>query len=1115
MNLWKSSRRWVFAKQLILGWLSIILLSACQKNTAPLFSAHSSKTTNISFSNEIHETAAFNIIEYIYMYNGGGVAAGDLNNDGWVDLYFTSNQGLNRLYVNQGNLKFQDVTNEAGVGGPGGETSWTTGVTLVDINADGWLDIYVCQLSGLKNISGKNRLYINNGGIEQWPSFKESAAEYNLDISTYSQHAAFFDYDKDGDLDMYLVNQALHSPDAHRHASLRQNRDPMTGDRLFRNEDGKFEDVSESAGIFGGSMGYGLAVSFGDINNDSWPDIYVSNDFHENDYLYYNNCNGTFRENLSGSFGHVSSFSMGSDIADFNNDGWLDLMSLDMKPPDERILKQSSGIDPYDIYRYKLAFGYHNQYARNMLQMNVGPLFGEEAVQYSEIGQFAGVDATDWSWSVFFADFNNSGKKDLFITNGIPKRPNNLDFANYTSNDFFKEKGISKLAFIDLMPAGKSTNIAYENSGSGFDDVSESWGLAYEGFSNGAVPVDLDNDGDLDIVVSNLNNEAIVFENHATERTTNNFLKVKLYGNRGNNFGIGARVVLETSSGILVQENFFNKGWISSVSSDLHFGLGEDHRISKLTVDWPDGTFQELKNPEPNTTIGLNQTDALPVADRAEIDRSEKLIKDVSNISGIDYTHRENFFIDFSTEKLMPRLLSTEGPPLAVGDLNGDGLDDFFIGGAKGQHGSIYLQQSKSKYFFLEGDTTALAKDRSCEDVGAVFADIDNDGDLDLFVVSGGSEPDEDEILQDRIYLNDGLGRLTKSESALPPAYYNGSCVVAADFTGDGHIDFFVGGRSTPHEYGFPGVSSLFVNNGNGTFSDRTSSFFQKDGQIGLVTDALWREDTKELITVGEWMPITIFSFHGNNTATVKTIPNSSGWWNAIHADDLDNDGDLDFLIGNQGLNTNLSASPAEPLDLYLGDYDGNLKFDPVIAYYKNDQQWIYPGLDQLAQQIQPVKKTFRTYEEFANSSFKQIFPEKHLEKSLHVQVQTLASVWMENRGFEGYEIQELPNEAQYSPIYGFATYDFDADGLKDVISVGNFHGNQPRMGRCDASFGTFLHNEGNGKFTVVKNRESGFSVSGESRSVKILHTGKEHKLILVARNNANTKTWITQKHEL
>lgn len=1083
------------------GLAFMTFLGGCEEEPDALFKILSSRSTNITFSNQIQETEAFNILEYINMYNGGGVGAGDINNDGWVDLYFTSNQGLDRLYLNKGGLKFEDITAQAGVGGQTGESTWTTGVTMVDINADGWLDMYVCQMSGYKQLLGRNRLYINNRDN----TFTESAAAYGLDIASYAQHAAFFDYDKDGDLDMYLLNQAVHTLESYQRVELRTTRDSLAGDRLFQNEGGKFRDVSEAAGIFGGSMGYGLAISIGDVNNDTWPDIYVSNDFHENDYLYYNNGDGTFKENIIGSMGHVSTSSMGNDIADFNNDGWMDIISLDMKPADESIFKQSSGVDPYDTYQYKLQFGYHYQYGRNMLQLNAGHLFGENEVQFSEIGQLAGIDATDWSWSVFFADLDNNGAKDLFITNGIPRRPNNLDFTNFTSDEYLKADSTSSLALISLIPEGKLGNMAFSNKGLRFEEVSDQWGLGFQGFSNGSVPVDLDNDGDLDIVINNLNAKVSIFKNQSNEKEANFFLKVKLHGNPKNPLGIGARVRLETESGLQVQEFYTTKGWLSSVVDGLHFGLGKTERVQKLSVQWADGSIQEMTDVAANGTLTLNQADATTAGEGRKQDKIVSWIENVSNHSGIAFSHRENYFIDFYIERLLPHLLSTEGPKIAVGDINGDGLDDFFIGGAKGQAGGLFLQQESKESWFVAGDQSVFENHRFSEDVGATFADVDNDKDLDLYVVSGGSEPDKSVHMQDRLYLNDGSGRFRSAPEALPEIRYNGSCVVPGDFNEDGFVDFFVGGRSTPHEYGNPGVSRILINNRNGTYSDQTSGFLSNKGRIGLVTDAVWLQDTKELVIVGEWMPITMYRYY-RDSATITTLPNSSGWWNTVHTEDLDNDGDLDFLVGNIGLNTNLSASPTEPLDLYIKDYDLNFTFDPIIAYYKQGRQWVYPGLNELAKQIVNVKRTYRTYEKYASSSFSEIFPEEQLQKSLHLQVQTLASVWVKNLGQNRYEVHELPIEAQFSPIYGFATHDFDGDGHKDVMAVGNFYGNQARMGKCDASFGTYLKGNGQGNFKVVKHQESGFAVYGEARDIKMIHGNLPESLILISRNNAETR---------
>ncbi len=974
-------------------------------------------------------------------------------------------------------------------------------MTISDVNADGWLDIYVCQVSGYLQLSGKNRLYINN----QDNTFTECAKEYGLDITGYSQHATFFDYDRDGDLDMYLLNHAIHSPESYQKAELRINRDSLAGDRLFQNDGNTFRDVSQEAGIFGGSMGYGLSVSVGDVNNDSWPDIYVCNDFHENDYLYYNNGDGTFKENIIGSMGHVSTSSMGLDIGDYNNDGWLDILTLDMKPADETIFKQSSGVDLYTTSQYKLSFGYHHQYTRNMLQLNAGHLFGENEAQFSEIGQLAKVDATDWSWSAFFADLDNDGSKDLFISNGIPARPNNLDYSNATTDEYRKADTISNLAMISLLPEGKLANKAYINRGLAFEEVGELWGLDFMGFSNGAVPVDLDNDGDLDIVINNLNQKARLFENQSREKKGNNFLKVKLKGSTNNPFGIGARISCETEAGTQILEFYPTKGWMSSVMDVLHFGLGTADRIQKLKVQWADGSFQEIHDVVANNTVVLKQVDSIQKDEIPEQGQSVTWIENVTEPSGITFSHRENFFIDFSVESLLPRLLSTEGPKIGVGDVNGDELDDFFIGGAMGQAGRLYIQQKDSEHYFSESDTSVFENHKYSEDVGAAFADVDNDGDLDLYVVSGGSEPDKSARVLDRLYLNDGSGKFSTTTEALPENRYNGSCIVPGDFNGDGNLDFFVGGRSTPHEYGVPGISRILINNGNGTFSDQTSGFLRANGRIGMVTDAAWSADTRELIVVGEWMPVTIYKYY-TDSISIQTIPNSSGWWNTIHLDDLDNDGDMDLLVGNIRLNTNLSASPAEPLELYVWDYDLNLTLDPIISYYRQGQKWVYPGLDELAKQIVDAKRVYSTYASYASSTFSEIFPEEQLQASLHRQAQILASVWVENLGQNGFDVHALPMEAQFSPIYGFSTHDFNGDGHQDILTVGNFYGNQPSIGKCDASFGTFLKGVGRGNFEAVKHQESGFAVYGEARDIKILQSKHQQPLVIISRNNAETR---------
>lgn len=1081
----------------ILIYLILILgiTTSCRESSETLFRSVSFYNSGIDFSNDIGKNEKFNIMEYLYFYNGAGIAAGDINNDGLIDLYFTSNQGIDELYLNKGDLNFINITEKAGIGGERGLNTWTTGATMVDINADGLLDIYVCEVDAYKGLKGENRLYINNGNL----SFTEDAADYGLNISSYSQQATFFDYDNDGDLDMFLLNHAVHTPESYKRAEVRLSKDSLAGDMLFRNDQGKFTDVTKESGIYSGPMGYGLAVSIGDLNNDFYQDIYVSNDFHENDYLYYNLGNGTFKENIVGSAGHVSTFSMGNDIADFNNDGWLDILTLDMKPEDETILKNSSGEDSYDIYRYKLEFGYYFQYSRNMLQMNRGQLFGDYEVQFSEIGQLAGVATTDWSWSGLMADLDNDGHKDIFVTNGIPSRPNDLDFIKFTSTESLTDSA-TNLELISKMPEGAVSNYAFRNNGLRFENVSREWGLDLNGYSNGAVCVDLDNDGDLDIVINNLNDRASIYANQISERRAPNYLKVALIGNSLNSYGIGAKVKVTANRITQVQENQLTRGWLSSsCQRNIHFGLSDATKVDAITVFWPDGSQQSVTDQPINTIIEFKYSEAEKIK---EVPQKEKktIIKNVTDISGIDFKHNENYFVDFSVEKLIPHFLSTQGPKIAVGDVNCDGMEDFYIGGAKGQSGELYLQQKNKVTHFKKGINEVFHAHRSFEDVESVFFDADQDADLDLYVVSGGSEPFKGEVMQDRLYINDGLGNFTYMPDALPDMKVNGSCVVPLDVNQDGLLDLFVGGLSTPHEYGLPGVSKLLLNIGGGKFEDVSERLFTNGGRIGMVTDAVWIEERRELIIVGEWMPITIFSFL-EDTVRKTFIDNSSGWWNTIHADDIDGDGDKDVLVGNNGLNTDLTASIEEPLDLYIKDFDGNLSWDPVMAYYKQGKQWIYPSLDVLSEQILLAKRKYRTYKSYSNSLFSEIFPDEELSKSYHKQVQMLQSVFIEyDNG--NYLIHSLPDEAQLSPVFGFIADDFNNDKSKDIIAIGNFYGNQPNMGRSDASFGAFLRNKGENNLQALSPSEVGFSVYGNVRDIKIIPTGNKEKLILVSRNN-------------
>ena len=1089
-----------------ISFILFLVLFSCTPSADKMFTLMPSSVTGINFKNPLKETEQFNVLNYGYLYNGGGVSIGDINNDGLPDIYFTGNMVGSRLYINQGNFNFKEIAEQAGVFAAG---YWNTGTTMADVNADGLIDIYVCRSAAKNPDSRKNLLFINNGDM----TFTEMGKQYGVDDSGYTTQAAFFDYDRDGDLDLYILNHSTQEyaglGKISRHHKKQKNK--SYSDKLMRNDNGKFVDVSDEAGLISNILGFGLGVAISDLNNDGWLDMYISNDYNEQDYLYLNNGDGTFSERLEDYIGHISLYSMGSDIADINNDGLTDIMTLDMLPEGNYRIKMTSGPDNFEKLSHLDKNGFYHQTMRNMLQLNRGGDY------FSEIGQFSGVSNTDWSWASLFTDLDNDGFKDLFITNGYRKDYTNMDFMNYVVQEKINERKtkekIKLTELIEKMPSTVEENYTYKNNGDlTFSKMNKDWGLDQKTLSNGAAYADLDNDGDMDLIVNNIDEKAFIYRNNAEKFTQNNFIKITLKGAEKNRLGIGAKVNVTAGGMTQTQELLNTRGYQSSVDFNLIFGIGKSTTVDLVEVIWPNQKKQIISNVKPNQTVNLFQKDAVN-GSKMKKDSETKLFQEVTKL---DFTHKENNYNDFKREIMLPHMLSTLGPKLAVGDVNKDGIEDVFIGGAKGSAGGIYLQTRSGG--FIKSNKIDLQSDAFSEDMGAIFFDADGDRDLDLYVVSGGNEFEKtDPALKDRLYINSGKGNFFKSKNNLPDFTSSGSVVKAQDFDNDGDQDLFVGGRVLPNEYPFAPNSYLLENNGKGIFKDVTDDKAPGLKNIGMVSDALWTDyngdNQMDLMLVGEWMPITMLT---NKNGTFQNITkevgfkDTEGWWNCIVQGDFDQDGDMDYVAGNFGLNSQLTTSIEQPVSIYVKDYDNNGSVDPILSCYDEGKNYPVFSKDDIQQQLTILKNRFVRYNEYAGLTVDQVFTTEELEGSKVLFAKNFKTSYIENLGNGQFKISVLPKEVQLSPIYGVNTGDFDQDGNLDIVMGGNFTASRVKFGHYDAIRGICLLGNGKGQFSYKDASETGLMLAGEVRNIQKIISARGEEFLIFSRNNNTPKIYKT-----